>query len=371
MAGILRRRMSVILALPVALAAVCLTSTRATGMVAFDFIQDPAFVGWAAGPDGLIGTPDDVPDARNIQGAVSWGIAPGSFTTFIAGVLTIPGTFVFENGVSSISDFTVAGDTTGPVGGLLAFNDLHGPSPHEIVTDLLFRQAIRVPTAVCFQPGPCTTGNALAVIDGDTEGFLLLRGTDPSDLAGIDPALASYLDLLTGVVPSDWTAIILTVGEGPGVLAFVTSDPVDLLAILDIDIRPLSDRNVVNPFGRGLIPVALFGSDGFDVADVDATTLAFGPDGAPAASGPWGALLKSWDVNRDGREDLVSFYRTHETGIAMGDTEACLSGETLGGMAFEGCDAVLTESRCGHGFELAFLMPACIWARRRRRSRPR
>jgi len=188
-------------------------------------------------------------------------------------------------------------------------------------------------------------------------------------------SLASVLMDDFGIDLSGWTLTRASgisadrrtiVGEGVNPSGF----PEGWIAVLPqaidvaIDIRPLSHHNVIDPFGRGLIPVAIFGSDDLDVAGVDATTLAFGPAGAPAA---WVSLLKSWDLNHDDRKDLVSYHWTHETGIAMGDTEACLTGETLGGMAFEGCDAVLTESRCGHGFELAFLMPACIWAHRRRR----
>jgi hypothetical protein len=114
--------------------------------------------------------------------------------------------------------------------------------------------------------------------------------------------------------------------------------------IVDLDIKPGSDSNAVNPTARGILPVAILGSDAFDVADVDATTLAFGPGEAPTLHSSGG---HAEDVNDDGYTDWVSHYRIGEVAVATGDTELCLTGETLDGTPFEGCDAIVTVPYVG------------------------
>ena len=106
---------------------------------------------------------------------------------------------------------------------------------------------------------------------------------------------------------------------------------------VDIDIKPGSDPNSINPRSKGVIPVAILGSADFDVNDVDVTTLTFGPDGATPAHRAGGHVE---DVNGDGFDDLVSHYRTQDTGVSSGDTEACVDGATTGGTPIHGCDAV-------------------------------
>jgi hypothetical protein len=132
---------------------------------------------------------------------------------------------------------------------------------------------------------------------------------------------------------------------------------------VQVDIKPGSDPNSINPMSRGVIPVSILGSDTFDVADVDVTTLAFGPAGAPLAhrNGPH---VKDADHQRV--QDVLAHFLTEESGIAFGDTEACVTGELLNGTPFEGCDDIRTVPACGIGFELALLLPPLIWLRSRR-----
>jgi len=111
----------------------------------------------------------------------------------------------------------------------------------------------------------------------------------------------------------------------------------------DIDIRPGSDSNPIRQSGKGNLPVAILGSDSFDVLDVDVTTLAFGPDAAAPSHdltkpGAFEDHLR--DVNDDGLTDLISHYRIENTGVEPDDAEACITGERLTGTPFEGCDVI-------------------------------
>ena len=104
-----------------------------------------------------------------------------------------------------------------------------------------------------------------------------------------------------------------------------------------IDIKPGSDPGSINPASRGVIPVAILGSESFDVADIDLTTLVFGPDGATPAHRRGG---HAEDVNGDGAMDLVSHFWTQDTGITSEEERVCVSGKLLAGAAFEGCGAI-------------------------------
>ncbi len=111
-----------------------------------------------------------------------------------------------------------------------------------------------------------------------------------------------------------------------------------------MDIRPFSRINFVFPRFPGIIPVALLSTtqatDGFDfdATQIDPSSVAFGPDGAAPL---WG---RGWvyDVNRDGSPDQIFAFGTRHTGIACGDREATLTGQTFAGDAFFGTDDIRT-----------------------------
>lgn len=107
---------------------------------------------------------------------------------------------------------------------------------------------------------------------------------------------------------------------------------------VEIDIKPGSFPNSINPRSKGVIPVAILTTDTFDATTVDSTTVLFGPTGTEAA--PVQSALE--DIDGDGDTDMILHFNTQETGILCGDASAFLMGETLGGQAIEGADSIKT-----------------------------
>ncbi len=115
--------------------------------------------------------------------------------------------------------------------------------------------------------------------------------------------------------------------------------PAPEIIAVEIDINPFGAIHRVQLGSHQRILVVILGSETIDVTKVDVGSLSFGPDGAPSLRGIKPALLG--DRNRDGFTDLLARFDMDETGIAAGDTQACLTGE-IDGALFEGCATVET-----------------------------
>lgn len=105
---------------------------------------------------------------------------------------------------------------------------------------------------------------------------------------------------------------------------------------ISIDIKPGSSRNPVNLTAKGNMPVAILTSDTFDATQVNWETVRFGPSGATERH----QRLHVKDADYDGDMDVVLHFKTRDTGILCGDTEATLTGETFSGEVFTGSDVI-------------------------------
>ena len=109
-----------------------------------------------------------------------------------------------------------------------------------------------------------------------------------------------------------------------------------------INIKPMSVEPVpFNPKAKGVLPVAVLGTENLKGSDIDVSSVVFGPKEIKA-------LKNSLeDVNKDGHEDLVLHFKSDEAGIRCGpDLAVFLKGKLKDGRAFQGGQAI-TPVGCG------------------------
>lgn len=119
-----------------------------------------------------------------------------------------------------------------------------------------------------------------------------------------------------------------------------------------VDIKPGSDPNAINPRSRGVVPVAVLGSDDFDpVSRLDASSLRFGDisvvDGGGGARPVHGGHAD--DVDGDGNRDLVLHFPTRDADLASDAESGFLVGETVDGEPIVGVDDVRIVGDGGNG----------------------
>ncbi len=95
---------------------------------------------------------------------------------------------------------------------------------------------------------------------------------------------------------------------------------IDVEVCIEIDIKPGSDPNSINPKSKGVIPVAILTSDTFDAASVDPGSVTFGPTGTEAVPVKWAME----DVDDDGDIDMILHFKSQDCGFSSGDETGTL-----------------------------------------------
>jgi hypothetical protein len=117
----------------------------------------------------------------------------------------------------------------------------------------------------------------------------------------------------------------------------LTQGPSNAMAV-QIDIKPGSDPNAINPRNQGVVPVAILGGAGFDVNLVAQSSVRLGP----GESKPQNDKGHLEDVNGDGFFDLVFQFPTQDIKLRCFDRTLVLTGNTTIGKSILGLDAVVT-----------------------------
>ena len=114
------------------------------------------------------------------------------------------------------------------------------------------------------------------------------------------------------------------------------------VAVVGIDIHPGSDPNSINLCSNGAVPVAILGSDTFNVDDIDPSSLRFADATVKVVGKKDPLSLCSYeDVNFDGFADVVCHFVTTDIAALDGDsTTATVNGALFDGTLIEGSDSV-------------------------------
>ena len=192
-------------------------------------------------------------------------------------------------------------------------------------------------------PATLTVGNSASVpctVTG-TGAFTCDAGTIP--VGGTGTVTVDVTPLAGGIYTN--TASVSTASTDPVATNNQDSSTIDVFIPVTIDIHPGTTPNPINPDRSGSIPVAILTTPTFDAATVNFATACWGDDGAPAErdcteTHGTGHLR---DVDKDRDDDLLLHFDMPGAGIDAGDTKACLTARTFGGVGVYGCDSVKTN----------------------------
>ncbi len=183
-------------------------------------------------------------------------------------------------------------------------------------------------------------GSPDAILSMDPSKPTWIYGNTGYDVVNYNPADVNAMNVWWGTL--DEAAIQATIFDhyDNSSVGIVFYDPWSIAAVIvDVDIRPGTDTNPVNLKAKGVLPVAVLGSDDFDVSLIDLQNLTLeGVD--PNAKGQSGKVGSFEDVNGDSILDLILHFDIQDRGIGATTEQLILSGLLLDGTTFGGTDAI-------------------------------
>ena len=194
-------------------------------------------------------------------------------------------------------------------------------------------------THVQFDSNQCAVESAASVSTSSSQAFAAGDESTAIMVAAAD-------DILYWAYNHDEVPITVRYSDGYSLRVAPNSYATSEDPHMEIDIEPRRPKNRIRRSKR-FVSVALLGSEDVNVRHVDPRTLAFGPEHAKPAfdlTKPYVARFSFRDIDRDGDTDLITWFRTRETGIGPGDREACLHGR-LDSRSFHACDSVRVRRR--------------------------
>lgn len=111
-------------------------------------------------------------------------------------------------------------------------------------------------------------------------------------------------------------------GGGTALAAASGSAAAHFPADLEIDVRPGSEENPINPRSRGVTSVAVLRTDDFDPTSEPVRYRFGAPDVVAEGGGATPVRHRVRDVDGDGRDDLVVQFGTAAAEFEHGDDEA-------------------------------------------------
>ena len=180
-----------------------------------------------------------------------------------------------------------------------------------------------------------STGEAYISVNGEPQGFYVPNWhSGPADLMPAGMTFSGdmqHLRVFYGMY--GYGATHTVVFEDIIVDGQLTEPPMAWCFERPIDIKPGSDPNSINLKSKGVVPVAVLSTDGFDATTVDPATVTFA-----------GADPLRWTVEDvcpfDGKDDLLFHFKTQELELDETSIKASLTGHTFDGEFIWGEDTV-------------------------------